>query len=259
MRSRAPRPARYGRTSRSTTTARRSPRWPSRCGVGTKTKKSASQRRAVAALEEQSDWEEEKFLLVQGDFAGIQDFIFAEGGQTQSQAARLLRGRSFQVALLTELAALATLEALNLPSTSQIINAAGKFLIVAPNRPETDVALTEVRRRLDAWCLEQGFGEISLNLAAQPASCADFTRERFPALMRRLFEALEAAKLRRFDLCGPEAARADPFGLASRKDRAPMTGAALPSRRSMTDPPAPSLPTRSPSANIWPIRNSIAC
>jgi len=161
---------------------------------------------AVAALEEQSDWEEEKFLLVQGDFAGIQDFIFAEGGQTQSQAARLLRGRSFQVALLTELAALATLEALNLPSTSQIINAAGKFLIVAPNRLETDVALTEVRRRLDAWCLKQGFGEISLNLVAQPASCADFTRERFPALMRRLFEALEAAKLRRFDLCGREAA-----------------------------------------------------
>ncbi len=161
---------------------------------------------AIAALEEQSDWNEAKFLLVQGDVAGIQDFIFAEGGQTQSQAARLLRGRSFQVALLTELAALATLEALHLPPTSQILNAAGKFLIVAPNLPETLSALMDVRRRLDAWCLEQGFGEISINLVAQPAACADFTQARFPRLMRRLFEALEAAKLRRFDLCGPEAA-----------------------------------------------------
>lgn len=157
---------------------------------------------AITALKEHADWEDEKFLLIQGDFAGIQDFIFAEGGQTQSQAARLLRGRSFQVALLTELAALATLEALNLPPSSQIINAAGKFLIVAPNLPETQTALTDVRRRLDTWCLEQSFGETSINLVAERAACADFTQARFPKLMRRLFDALDAAKLRRFDLCG---------------------------------------------------------
>lgn len=160
---------------------------------------------AIAVLKDRGDWNEPKFLLVQGDFAGIQDFIFAEGGQTQSQAARLLRGRSFQVSLLTELAALATLEALDLPPTSQIVNAAGKFLIVAPNLLEVREALAAVRRRLDAWCLEQSFGEISINLVALPAACADFTQERFPALMRRLFEALDAAKLRRFDLCGQEA------------------------------------------------------
>jgi CRISPR-associated protein Csm1 len=68
---------------------------------------------------------------VQGDFFGIQDFIFAEGGKTQKRAATLLRGRSFYVSLLSELAALKVLEALALPATSQVVNAAGKFLIVA--------------------------------------------------------------------------------------------------------------------------------
>ncbi|GAB4415570.1 MAG: type III-A CRISPR-associated protein Cas10/Csm1 [Sideroxydans sp.] len=159
----------------------------------------------TAALKEHSDWQEEKFLLVQGDFSGIQDFIFAEGGETQRRAARLLRGRSFQVSLLTELAALAVLEALALPPTSQIVNAAGKFLIVAPNTKRTVEALDGVRRRLDAWFLEQTFGESALNLVALPACCADFTKERFQALIDRLFAVLDQAKLTRFDLCGDQA------------------------------------------------------
>lgn len=159
----------------------------------------------IAALKERSDWDTEKFLLVQGDFSGIQDFIFAEGGQTQSQAARILRGRSFQVALLTELAALKVLEALGLPPTSQIVNAAGKFLIVAPKLPEVANALADVRRQLNAWCVEHCFGETSINIVAQPASCADFVRGRFDHLMKRLFAALDAAKLARFDLCGDAA------------------------------------------------------
>lgn len=158
----------------------------------------------IAALKERSDWHEKKFLLVQGDFSGIQDFIFAEGGETQRRAARLLRGRSFQVSLLTELAALAVLDALALPPTSQIVNAAGKFLIVAPNTPHSHEQLTKVRARIDSWFLEHTFGESSINIAMLPASCEDFTQERFGNLIANLFAALETAKLSRFNLCGEE-------------------------------------------------------
>jgi len=154
-------------------------------------------------LKERIDWDVNKFLMVQGDFSGIQDFIFADGGQTQAKAARMLRGRSFQVSLLTELAALVALEALNLPPTSQIVNAAGKFLIVAPNTPATLAALTEVRQRIDQWCLGQTFGESGLQVVSLPACCNDFTQGRFDMLLRRLFDALDAAKLARFDLCNP--------------------------------------------------------
>jgi CRISPR-associated protein Csm1 len=61
------------------------------------------------------DWDEQKLLLIQGDFFGIQDFIFATGGETQRRAAKLLRGRSFYVSLLTECAALRLLDGLALP------------------------------------------------------------------------------------------------------------------------------------------------
>ncbi|MBF0785421.1 type III-A CRISPR-associated protein Cas10/Csm1 [Muribacter muris] len=56
-------------------------------------------------------WNEKKFLLIQGDFFGIQDFIFSSGNDNNKRAAKLLRGRSFQVSLFTELAALKLLQA----------------------------------------------------------------------------------------------------------------------------------------------------
>lgn len=156
---------------------------------------------SVAAIRE--GWDDGKFLLVQGDFFGIQDFIFAEGGATQKHAHKLLRGRSFQVSLLAECAALRLLDALGLPPTSQIVSAAGKFLIVAPNTPAARAAVDASRAALNSWCHAETFGEIGVGIATTPASCNDFAAGRFGELTRRLFEALDDAKHHRFDLCAP--------------------------------------------------------
>lgn len=161
---------------------------------------------ALSALKNRSDWEEEKFLLIQGDFFGIQSFIFSEGSRTNKHGAKLLRGRSFYVSLVTELAALKVLEALDLPPVSQITNAAGKFLILAPNTQATREKLEAVRREIDAWFIQNTFGVSGLGIAALPASCADFASKtgarNFSLLMKRLFESLDRAKMLRFDLLG---------------------------------------------------------
>ena len=161
---------------------------------------------AAARLKERSDWNAEKFLLVQGDFFGIQDFVFAEGSQTNKSAAKLLRGRSFQVSLFTELAALKVLDVLSLPPTSQITNAAGKFLIVAPNTADARAQLERARQEINAWFLQHSFGLAGLGLVCKPASCNAFLKGRFKGLMQGLFSDLEKAKLQRFDLtadCNP--------------------------------------------------------
>lgn len=164
------------------------------------------------------DWSEQKLLLIQGDLFGIQNFLFATGGETQKKAAKLLRGRSFHVSLLTECAALRILEALELPPTSQVINAAGKFLIVAPNTQETLDRLKEVQRDIDAWFLEYTWGQTGIGLAWLPAACNDFLRgskqghSPFKQLIDRLFVALNHAKAQRLNLCGnnpPEPVFAD--------------------------------------------------
>jgi CRISPR-associated protein Csm1 len=156
-----------------------------------------------------SSWQEKKFLLIQGDFFGIQDFIFASGGETNKRAAKLLRGRSFYVSLLTECAALMILDELDLPSTSQVINAAGKFMIVAPNTPATLEKLAAVRQRLDDWFLQYSWGQAGVGIAWTEATCHDFRRggdagqeSPYQKLIKRLFEQLEIIKNQRFNLCG---------------------------------------------------------
>ena len=162
---------------------------------------------SIAKLKERRDFEEQKFLMIQGDFFGIQDFVFAQGSQTNQNAAKILRGRSFQVSLFSELAALKVLETLSLPATCQILNAAGKFLIVAPNTQQAIEALKTLRNELNDWFVEHTYGVAGIGLAWTSASCNDFLSHAnkeesdFASLMRRLFEAQDRAKHQRMNLC----------------------------------------------------------
>lgn len=164
-------------------------------------------KEVVQQIKNRDDWDEKKLLLVQGDFFGIQDFIFATGGETQKRAAKLLRGRSFYVSLLTECAALKVLDCLGLPTTSQITNAAGKFLIVAPNTEAVRNALKQAQTEMDKWFRIHTYGTAGIGLATLPACCNDFQKrgnaqeKPFQNLMKELFGQLEETKLQRFDLC----------------------------------------------------------
>lgn len=149
-----------------------------------------------------ADWDDKKLLLVQGDFFGIQEFIFSDGSETNKAAAKLLRGRSFQVSMFTELAAVKVLDALSLPSTSQMMNAAGKFLIVAPNTDSVKRKIKELSEEINQWFLKHSFGMAGLGLIAKPCSCNDFLKGQFKNLMQSLFTDLERVKLQRFALVG---------------------------------------------------------
>lgn len=144
-----------------------------------------------------------KLLFIQADLSGIQSFIFAQGSQTQKKSAKVLRGRSFFVSLFTECAALKVLEALQLPSTSQILNAAGKFMIIAPNVAGALQKLAAVQKEIDEWFLGRLYGVSTVTLAwdeVAPAELSDF-----PQTNKRLWEKLDAARSQVFGLCSPAA------------------------------------------------------
>ena len=161
---------------------------------------------------QEQSWQDKKFLLIQGDFFGIQDFIFASGGETNKRAAKLLRGRSFYVSLLSECAALKVLDALDLPAISQVINAAGKFMIVADKTDATIEKLKKVQKELDKWFLDHSWGQAGVGLAWTEASCNDFRRGKegkpspYKKLITKLFEQLEIIKNQRLNLCGDSSA-----------------------------------------------------
>lgn len=160
---------------------------------------------AIAAMRTRSDFSEEKLLFIQGDFFGIQQFVFAEGASTSKHEAKLLRGRSLQVSLFTELATIRLLESLNLPPTSVVLNAAGKFMIVAANTQINQQFVEDVGAEIDEWFIRNTFGRAGLGLATSTASCSALLPKEnpdgFSAFLRTLRTALDNAKHQRFDLC----------------------------------------------------------
>ena len=145
--------------------------------------------------------EDEPFLLIQGDISGIQDFIFSQGSETQDHAAKILRGRSFFISLFSECAALKILETLGLPSTSQIINAAGHFMIVAPNTKDVIEKLQEIKKEIETWFYNELYAVSNIAIAWKSAGKKDFTSRNFEILQKELHLSLEKAKMSQFDLC----------------------------------------------------------
>ncbi|MBM4285355.1 MAG: type III-A CRISPR-associated protein Cas10/Csm1 [Deltaproteobacteria bacterium] len=146
------------------------------------------------------DASEPKFLFINGDFYGIQDFIFSSGGQTRRYRAKLLRGRSFAVSLMTELAADLVCRELGLPFVSVVLSAAGKFTILAPNTNAARQAVDKAEREINEWLFRISLGESALGLATRPASPHDLLEGRFTDLWEGIGRDLERRKLRRLDL-----------------------------------------------------------
>ncbi|MBF0608521.1 MAG: type III-A CRISPR-associated protein Cas10/Csm1 [Magnetococcales bacterium] len=146
------------------------------------------------------DYEDKKFLLVTGDFYGIQDFIFAGGGSTMQAAAKLLRGRSFAVSLLSELAAHLLCTNIGLTPSSIILNAAGRFTVMAPNTTETVKIIHETETRINEWFMGNFLGESSIGFSYCEASCGDLVSEGFSEFWEGFAQQSQRHKYKKIDL-----------------------------------------------------------
>ncbi|MFN3762939.1 MAG: type III-A CRISPR-associated protein Cas10/Csm1, partial [Anaerolineae bacterium] len=127
--------------------------------------------------------DEEVAVLVAGDVAGVQDFIYS---LTSAGAARTLRGRSFYVQLLTEAVADFILRGLGLPPTNLIYAGGGNFyLLTGVSQQER---LREIHREVVRRLVIAHNGTVHLALAWTSLKKGEFDRERFPEAWRRLHE-----------------------------------------------------------------------
>ena len=144
------------------------------------------------------DYKEKKLLFVTGDFYGIQNFIFSGG--SQRSAAKLLRGRSFYVSLLSELAAYFLCTETGLTTVSTVLNAAGKFTIIAPNTEETRNMIAKAEEAMNEWLLNEFYGDVVIGISLSEACFNDLTSAGFRSLTDRLADAAEARKHAKIDL-----------------------------------------------------------
>ena len=145
--------------------------------------------------------DESKFLFIEGNFYGIQKFIFASGGETRKWAAKILRGRSFMVSLYTELVADYIMRQLGLPFVNLLFSAAGKFLIIAPNLRQVRDKLKTIEDEINDWLYQYYYGETSIGLTSIEANPEDFLNENgYSQFLNRLGKKSEEKKYQKFDL-----------------------------------------------------------
>jgi CRISPR-associated protein Csm1 len=151
-------------------------------------------------IEAVRNYDDAKFLIINADFYGIQDFILSEHGDTRKKRSKLLRGRSFAVSLYSELAADFLCRELGLPFSSVALNAAGKFTIIAPNTQKAVDIINSVEAQINDWLIKVSHGENALGFSMQQASAQDLVKGNFLSLWERLGQAMEHKKLSRIDL-----------------------------------------------------------
>jgi len=151
-------------------------------------------------INSKEEWEKKKFLVIAGDFFGIQQFIFSSSVENNKALAKTLRGKSAMVSIITELAALKIVQALGLSSTSIIQNAAGKFMIIADNTTDTLDKLKKVNNELSNWFLNVTYGQSGIGIVYTEASCNDFSHKKLHELQKIIHFKLEDIKSKKFNL-----------------------------------------------------------
>lgn len=140
------------------------------------------------------DREVAKYRFVAGNLRGIQDFIFTLGEQ-RKRIAKTYRAKSFYVAAVTEAVVHRLLSATGLPPTNCVLNAGGRFVILADSSASTREALAQADRELQRWFMDQFLGVLGLNLDYDlTISGAEMLDGRFEGVYRRIELATERAK-----------------------------------------------------------------
>lgn len=110
------------------------------------------------------------FLLVSGDFSGIQNFIYTIPSKG---ALKSLRGRSFYLEIFMENYIDEILENLNLSRANLLYCGGGHFYLLLPNTETTKTLLNDVKDSCNSWLLEKFGTQLYMALAYTPCSAED--------------------------------------------------------------------------------------
>lgn len=144
-------------------------------------------------------------LLVGGDLSGVQDFIYTISNRGATPA---LRGRSFYLQLLTEVAARYILRELGLPVTNLIYASGGNFYLFARAR-DID-RLAEIQSKISRILYHHHHGDLYMAVSAVLVKGSDFFNPKnsitrpFGAKWFELGQQLAIAKNRRFNELGED-------------------------------------------------------
>ena len=141
--------------------------------------------------------EEKKYLIVQGDFSGIQKFVFDRYGESNKFAAKILRAKSLFVSAFTELTASYICTKAGVNNACILINAGGKFILILPNTEEIIDIIKKVKNDVnDNFLYNATYAQTIFNITSLPFCGDDFKMGVFSDKMKQVAESLELQKLK---------------------------------------------------------------
>ncbi len=145
----------------------------------------------------ESGHNEPKFLLIGGDLSGIQSFIFNVSESKAKGAGKLYRARSFYLQALAKSVVLTLLSRLGLFAPAQLMDAGGKFMLLAANTEVAGQTIENMQKELDSWMVETFKGQLSMTLTSLPVTPNDLDLAKFHHVLDTFNDVLEEAKCSR--------------------------------------------------------------
>jgi CRISPR-associated protein Csm1 len=138
-------------------------------------------------------------LLVGGDISGVQDFIYTISSKG---AAKMLRGRSFYLQLLTEAVLRFVLRRLGLPYTNVIYSGGGHFYLLAPVSAKKQ--FSEIQAHVGQILLRQHGTQLYLVLGEASVPARGFQAGKLRDYWQVMHNELTRAKSRRYAELGAD-------------------------------------------------------
>ncbi len=152
---------------------------------------------AIATCLEHPDiCSDEPFLLVAGDFSGMQDFIYTISSQG---ALKTLRARSFFLEMLAQhvIYEILNIESLRLNRTNLIYSGGGMFYLLLPNNESAESSLRKVKTEINDWLFDEHSARLYLGLKWVPTT-KDVIESDATTTWSNVIELLENDKRQKF-------------------------------------------------------------
>ena len=137
------------------------------------------------------------FLHIKADISGIQKFIY-NVYQGKGGVAKILRGRSFYVALLPEILSRYILNKLEYPISNLLYSGGGIFEILVANTEENRRKLEEIKKEINEFLSSKFEADLGLSLGTHEYSPVEMM-ENYKEVLRCLNQKLDNAKKEKFE------------------------------------------------------------
>ncbi|MDX9978315.1 MAG: type III-A CRISPR-associated protein Cas10/Csm1 [Candidatus Cloacimonadales bacterium] len=139
------------------------------------------------------------YLLIGGDLSGIQNYLYDLNPENSKFSAKLLRARSFKIKSLSDMLIFKIINQCELCQHNILINAGGKFIILAPNTETINSELNRIQQEVEEVFYREFLGAVSLNMDwSIEIKFNELQPENFKETLGIFFNRLETKKLTRF-------------------------------------------------------------